>query len=110
MENRDRIFIRIAAYREFDLVPTLRDMVAMAADPDRLRICICWQHDPTESLAEFAADSRVDVIDVPHLESLGMCWARNLIQQRWAGEEFTLGIDGHHRFAPNWDRTLGDHG
>lgn len=98
--------MRIAAYREFDLVPTLRDMTAMAADPDALRICICWQHTPDDSLAEFAADPRVDLIDVDHIDSQGMCWARNLIQLRWDGEPYTLGIDGHHRFVPNWDRAL----
>ncbi len=93
MTDGGRIFVRIAAYREFDLVPTLRELTALAADPDRLRICICWQHGPDESLEEFAGDPRVAVIDVPHMESKGMCWARALIQQRWDGEEFTLGTN-----------------
>jgi hypothetical protein len=104
----DRIYVRIAAYREFDLVPTVRDALAQAEDPDRLRIGICWQHTPDESLAELADDPRVDVIDVDFRESRGACWARSLLQQRWDGEPFTFGLDGHHRFVPGWDRRLVD--
>lgn len=100
------IFISIAAYREFELVNTLRDCFAQADDADRLRVCICWQRDAADSLAEFESDPRLDIIDVPYQESRGVCWARNAIQQRYGGETYTLQIDGHHRFAPQWDRTL----
>ncbi len=47
---------------------------------------------------------QVILIDIPHHESKGACWARNQIQQRYSGEEFTLALDSHHRFAPEWDR------
>ena len=40
------IFISIAAYREFELVKTVRDAMARAAYPDRLQFCICWQRAP----------------------------------------------------------------
>lgn len=102
------IFISVAAYREFDLVQTLRDGFGQAADARRLRVCICWQRDEQDSLHEFASDPRVDVIDVPYADSRGVCWARNLIQQHYDGEAYTLQIDGHHRFAPQWDRKLID--
>ncbi|MGE0521076.1 MAG: GlcNAc-transferase family protein [Candidatus Binatia bacterium] len=102
------IFISIAAYREFDLINTLRDCFAQAADASRLRVCICWQRDAADSLAEFESDPRVDIIDVPYQESRGVCWARHLIQQRYGGETYALQIDGHHRFAPEWDRKLID--
>ncbi|MDX2170748.1 MAG: GlcNAc-transferase family protein [Deltaproteobacteria bacterium] len=102
------IFVSIAAYREFDLVNTLRDCFAQAADPERLRVCICWQHEASESLQEFEADPRVDIIDVPYQESRGVCWARHEIQRRYDGSPYTLQIDGHHRFAPGWDAQLID--
>jgi len=102
------IFISVAAYREFDLVHTLRDCLAQAEDANRLHICICWQHTDSDSLDGLEADPRVDIIDVPHTESRGVCWARNLIQQHYAGEAYTLQIDGHHRFAPQWDCKLID--
>ncbi len=35
--------------------------------------------------------------------SKGACWARNLIQQEYNGEEYTLQLDSHHRFVKDWD-------
>lgn len=102
------IYISVAAYREFDLLATLRDGLANAEDASRLRVCICWQRDAADSLAELESDPRIDIIDVPYAESQGVCWARHLIQRRYGGETYTLQIDGHHRFAPRWDRRLID--
>jgi hypothetical protein len=102
------IFISVAAYREFDLVSTLRDCFAQAADPGRLRVCVCWQHAADESLGGLESDPRLIVIDVPHTESRGVCWARHEIQRHYDGETYALQIDGHHRFAPHWDCRLID--
>jgi hypothetical protein len=33
-------------------------------------------------------------------------WARNLTQQLYDNEEYTLQIDSHMRFAPNWDDEM----
>lgn len=101
-----RIFVQIAAYRDPELLPTLRDCVAKAARPDLLRFGLCWQHDATETLAEFANDSRVRLKAVDWRESRGACWARNQLQQFYDGEAFTLALDSHHRFLPGWDRKL----
>ena len=97
------IFISIAAYREFELVKTLRDAMDRAQHPDRLQFCICWQRSPEESLDGLENDPRIQLIDVPHMESKGVCWARNLIQQQYRGQTYAMQIDGHHRFAPDWD-------
>lgn len=102
------IFISIAAYREFDLVTTVREAMRLAEHPERLRFCICWQHAEHESLEGLDADPRIDIIDIPHLESRGVCWARHLIQQRYRGETYALQMDGHHRFVEHWDRKLID--
>ena len=100
------IFVQIASYRDAELLPTLRDCIAKAAHPENLRFGICWQHDENEDLAEFLADPRCRVIDVPYSESKGVCWARNAIQSLYAGETYTLQLDSHHRFVPAWDTTL----
>lgn len=101
--NRE-IFVQIASYRDPQLVPTLRNLVAMAEWPERLKFSIAWQHDENESLAEFSNDPRCKVIDIPFHESMGVCWARNLIQQSYDNEGYTLAIDSHHRFVPGWDK------
>ncbi|MDB4908544.1 MAG: hypothetical protein JWO05_3328 [Gemmatimonadetes bacterium] len=101
------IFVQVAAYRDPDLGPTLRDAVARATDPSRLRFCIAWQHGDDESyesvFGDLAARVRLDVLDIPYEESRGACWARHRIQQRYEGEAYTLQIDSHHRFVDGWD-------
>lgn len=36
----------------------------------------------------------------------GLGWARSRIQRLYAGEEYTLQLDSHHRFAEGWDERL----
>ncbi len=100
------IFVQVASYRDAELLPTLRDSIAKAAYPENLRFGICWQHDKTESLGKFLSDPRFRVISIPHQDSKGVCWARNAIQSLYAGETYTLQLDSHHRFVPEWDSKL----
>lgn len=103
-ENKaETIFIQIAAYRDPELIPTLKDCIEKAKYPGNLRFSICWQHSPDEKLDEYQNDSRFKIIDVPHLESKGACWARHLIQQKYDNETYTLQLDSHHRFVQDWD-------
>jgi len=48
----------------------------------------------------------VEFIDVDYRKSKGACWARNMIQQTYDGEKFTLHLDSHHRFVKGWDTLL----
>jgi len=48
----------------------------------------------------------VDLIDLNYTETKGTCWARNLIQQQYNGEKYTLQLDSHHRFIEYWDKEL----
>lgn len=49
---------------------------------------------------------QVREIRLDYREATGPCKARALAQKLWAGEEFSLQIDAHMRFAPGWDETL----
>lgn len=105
----DNIFVQIASYRDPELLPTIRNMLENARHPENLKICIAWQHseeDSWDTLEEFTTDSRFIILDIPHLETKGTCWARHQIQQYWSGETYTLQLDSHHRFAQDWDATL----
>ena len=102
----ESIFVQIASYRDPELLPTLRDIIKQAKYPENLKICVAHQHspeDPWDSLTEFENDDRFIIIDIPHYESQGVCWARNQIQQHYDGETYTLQLDSHHRFRENWD-------
>jgi len=103
------IFVQIASFRDSQLLPTLRDMIDKATEPENLKICICHQHhvdDEWDNLDEYKDDDRFIIIDVDAKESKGVCWARNLIQQEYDGEDFTLQLDSHHRFVEDWDVEL----
>lgn len=101
-----RILVQIAAYRESDLVPTLENLFAQAADPGRLRVALCWQRSEEESLQQFAEDERMRIVDVPWQESRGLGWARRITQHLHEGEEFVMQIDAHERFVNGWDAQL----
>lgn len=99
----ERIFVQIAAYRDSQLVPTIADCLARAADPHRLVFGICWQRDESESLGDYARDPRFRIIAVDYRRSRGPCWARHRIQSLYDGEAYTLHLDSHHRFVDGWD-------
>jgi hypothetical protein len=101
------IFIQIAAYREEELVPTILDCLTNARWPHDLSFGIVWQRDASDDcLWRFASDKRFRVKPVVWQESKGLCWARSLTQKMYQGEEFTLQIDAHHRFAQDWDEQM----
>lgn len=103
------IFVQIASYRDPELVKTIEDMINNAKRPQNLVLGICRQYHPEDgfdNLDKYRNDERFRIIDVPYLESKGACWARHQIQQVYGGEMYTLQIDSHMRFAPNWDEEM----
>lgn len=102
----EKIFVQIASYRDPQLLPTIEDMLKKAKNPDNLVFSICWQYDETEPIDVFDPFPNFKVAKIPYKESKGACWARNLIQQQYNGEEYTLQLDSHHRFIENWDEEL----
>jgi len=110
--GKDLIFVQIASYRDPELKATVADLLQTCSNPDRLRIGVCWQHTDADTWDDFGAiyktDPRFRILDVPIHLSKGVCWARNLVQQEYDGETYTLQLDSHHRFVPNWDLILED--
>jgi glycosyltransferase involved in cell wall biosynthesis len=105
----DTIFVQIASYRDPQLIPTLDDLFEKAEYPDNLRVTVAWQtdkEDKWDTLDKYQNDNRVNILEIPHQESKGACWARNQIQQHYKGEKYTFQLDSHHRFAEGWDNTL----
>ena len=92
--------MQIASYRDPELLPTIKDLLLKADNPDALTICIAHQHskeDEWDTLEKYANDERFIIIDIPHEESNGACWARNQIQQHYDNQTYTLQLDSHHR-------------
>jgi hypothetical protein len=105
MQDR-RIFVQLASYRDPQLVPTMRDMLAKADEPENLYFGICWQKDDTETLEEFTDHPRVRYQTFDYTESQGLGWARAKVAELWEDEPFTLQLDSHHRFAKGWDTMM----
>ncbi len=108
MNAESRIFVTIASYADPELPRTLRDCSEMAHCAERLTFGICWQQDPDNPLdmKEFRLDPRYRFIDRTVHESRGGPWARNLAQSLWRGEPYTLQVDSHMKFEPDWDSKL----
>jgi len=106
-----KIFISIASYRDPELLPTIKDCIANAKYPENLIFAIAWQHsleDEWDTLKEFKDDPRFRITDINYEDSEGVCWARNLIQQDYKGEDYYFQLDSHHRFIKHWDTELID--
>ena len=104
-----KIFIQIASYRDPELTPTIKSCLENAKHPKNLVFGICRQYHPDDKfddLSEYDTDNRFKIINVPYLESKGVCWARNQVQQLYNDEDYTLQIDSHMRFEKDWDETL----
>ena len=99
----ETIFIQIAAYRDPELIPTVKDCIDKAAKPNRLHFCIGWQYAEGENIDELRSIPNVKILEVPYKETKGACWIRRKIQDQYNGETYTLQLDSHHRFEKNWD-------
>ena len=103
------IFIQIAAYRDPQIRATIESMLTQAKKPKNLRIGVARQFHPEDGfddLSDYEKDDRFRVLNIPHTESKGVCWARHQVQQLYSGETYTLQIDSHMRFEKNWDDEM----
>jgi len=103
------IFIHLPAYREPELIPTIKDAIAQAKYPKKLRFGICRQYndeDGFDNLDEFRNDSRFKIIDIEHKLAKGLPYARARINELITDETYILQLDAHHRFIKHWDVEL----
>lgn len=106
----ERIMLHLPAYREPELVPTIKDALTNAEFPERIIFGICNQYNPEDdfgNLDEFRDDPRFKIFDMHYTEAKGLPYARAIINEKLlTDEEFVLQLDAHHRFTKNWDSTL----
>ena len=103
------IFIHLPAYREPELIPTIRDAIAQAKHPENLRFGICRQFNPEDgfdNVDTYRNDPRFKIIDIPHEQAKGLPYARFRINELITDEDFVLQLDAHHRFIKYWDEEL----
>ena len=101
-----KIFIQIASYRDPQLIHTIKSALENAKKPKNLVFGIARQYHPEDgfdNLDEYRNDKRFRILDIPHQESKGVCWARHQVQQLYKDETYTMQIDSHMRFEKDWD-------
>jgi len=104
------ILIHLPAYREPELIPTIKSALSNAKFPDRIHFGICRQFNPEDqfdNVDEYRDDPRFKIYDMPYEEAKGLAYARAIINEKLLeDEDFLLQLDAHHRFTKNWDTTL----
>lgn len=106
VKKQPTIYIQIAAYRDPELLNTIKSALENATRPENLVFGIAWQHSPYEewdNLDPYIKDKRFRIIDIDYRDAKGPCWARYQLNKQWKNETYTMQIDSHHRFAPGWD-------
>ena len=106
----ERILVHLPAYREPELVPTIKSALENAIHPERIYFGICRQYNPEDkfdNLDEFKNDKRIKVHDMLYTEAKGLPYAEAIINDTLLeDEEFVCQLDSHHRFEKGWDSTL----
>jgi hypothetical protein len=108
--SADTIFVQITAFRDPEYQPTLHSLFNRAAHLENIRVGACLQYDSEADQHCFEkglpAGAAIDEQYYEARDSGGMCWARQITQSMHKGEKFTIQIDSHMRFAPDWDVKL----
>jgi len=104
--NKKKIFVQLASYRDPQLPITIEDMLEKADNPDLFSFGICWQYDETENITKYDNRPEFRIKKYYYDESGGLGWARAITNELYDGEELTLQLDSHHRFAKGWDTMM----
>lgn len=105
----NKIFINIPAYRDPELVLTIKDCLAQAKYPERITMGICRQYHPDDTfdnVDEYRSNKQFKIIDRLYTTANGLPAIRKLVNELITDEDFILQLDAHHRFTKNWDTTL----
>lgn len=98
------IFVQLTSYRNFDVVPTVRDCIEKAKDREGLHFGIVLQQE--EPIPSELNHERIKVERVLPKDSPGHGWARKTAQSMYGGQDFTMQVDTGCRFAEGWDEEL----
>jgi hypothetical protein len=108
--NKRTILLHLPAYRDPELIPTIKDALDNAEFPERIHFGICLQYNPDDGfddLSEYENDKRFKIEKIHYTKAKGLPYARALINDTLlTDEDFVCQLDSHHRFTQNWDTTL----
>lgn len=106
MENNEKIIVEIAAYRDPELLNTVKSALMQADNPDRITFAICYQSDDLTNYNELKKIKNCKIKYLKEAEAKGSCYARYLCQKMIEDEKYLFQIDSHMRFVKHWDSKL----
>jgi hypothetical protein len=107
--SHPRIFVHIPSYRDRECQWTVRSLFDNARYPERIFVGICWQTVPDLDADCFQIETCPSQVRAEHFhidQAQGLGWARQQAQRLWQQEEYSLQIDSHMRFVPDWDVAM----
>ena len=110
MSKKSTIFLHLPAYREPELIPTIKDALDQAKYPKRLHFGICRQYEPSDGfddLTEYKDNPNFHIHEMLAKDAQGLPYARAIINEKLlTNQDYVLQLDAHHRFVKDWDETL----
>lgn len=108
---KDTIFIAIASFLDYEIQHTIIDCINKAKHPEKLSFSVCLQYDDNPDTSDKILDLLSDKYDITvdkfyYTDSQGGCWARQIAQQNYKNQTFSLQVDSHTRFIKNWDEIV----
>ena len=96
------IFVQIAAYRDFEVTPTILDAIKQSTGNHTINFGV---H------TVYVDEAEINVPDLPNVkhaeskapENIGLGIGRALAHQFYDGEDYYLQCDSHSRFVNGWD-------
>lgn len=106
-----KILISVASYRDPLLEYTVTEAYNNATYKENLVFAVVDQSYPYEALrvGSLSFKNQIRYINVAPEQSRGCCWARNVAQSLWGGEDYFFQIDSHIGFDPGWDEYFVNH-
>ncbi|MEE9372264.1 MAG: GlcNAc-transferase family protein [Saprospiraceae bacterium] len=104
----ETIFVSIASYCDSQLIPTIKNLLARASNPQRVTLGVHIQ-DNGQNYKKLLSEEfeNIKILYTSKKDSKGVVWARNRINRElFQSEHYYLQIDSHSRFKKNWDNIL----
>lgn len=103
-----KIFVSVVSYRDPLLATTIQDAYNNAKYKDSLVFGIIDQgwHRETIDIDTLPFKNQIRYLRFDPEYARGVCWARNMAQSLWSGEEYYFHCDSHTLFDNDWDERF----
>ena len=101
----EKIFIAIAAFREEDLLNTIKSIYNEAEKPQNVYVGICNQR-LDNNFEDFSSFPNVRTANLTFSYGLGLGLAWLIASWLMLDEHYVMRVDGHMRFKKDWDKKL----